>query len=86
MVCSHTDMAVWLRADRYHNGLLRDQDHFLGQQEEVGFPQTGGRNERKRERQRDPTHHALGSRKGTTSFCVCFKIFCYVIALVGYIS
>lgn len=43
-------MALRLRADRHHHGLLRHKDHLPRQQEEGGLPQTGGSNERQRER------------------------------------
>lgn len=57
-------MAVWLRVDRHHHGVLRHQNHLPRQQEEGGFPQTGGCNERQRERQRCPAHHPAHQRKG----------------------
>lgn len=78
MDCSLTDMAVWLRADGYHNGVLRDKDNFLSQQEEAGFPQTGRSHERKRERQRHPTRHALGSRKGKTSSQIYTRVMAWI--------
>ncbi len=59
-----SDVALWLRADRHYHGVLRHQNHLPRQQEEGGFPQTGGCNKRQRERQRCPAHHTAHQRKG----------------------
>lgn len=59
-----SDVALWLWADRHHHGVLWDQNHLPGQQEEGGFPQAGGHNKRQWERQRSPAHHIAHSRKG----------------------
>lgn len=39
-----SDVAVWLRVDGHHHGVLRHQNHLPRQQEEGGFPQAGGHN------------------------------------------
>lgn len=69
-----SDMAVRLRADGHHHGVLRHQDPLPRQQEEGGFPQAGGGDEGQRERQRRAAHHPADQRKGNkNAFVLCHK-------------